>query len=171
MQSVLFSNSETITNSVLATGGVMLPVSFVKVNGSVMGKRVMPENITRQVRKMLETVVSANGTGKRAAIKGYRVIGKTGTVHKSIRGGYSDDRYLSVFAGIAPASEPRFAMVVLIDEPNGDEHYGGVVAAPVFSKVMEGTLRILNIPPDDLSTFTSPVIAHRKKSDQPQGFD
>ena len=157
--------------SILATGGVMLPVSFIKINGSVTGKRVMPENITRQVRKMLETVVSANGTGKRAAIKGYRVIGKTGTVHKSIRGGYSDDRYLSVFAGIAPASEPRFAMVVLIDEPSGDEHYGGVVAAPVFSKVMEGTFRILNIPPDDLSTFTNPIIAHRQKLDQPQGFD
>ncbi|MFT5395492.1 MAG: cell division protein FtsI (penicillin-binding protein 3) [Gammaproteobacteria bacterium] len=157
--------------SVLATGGVMLPVSFIKVKGSVSGKRVMPENITRQVRKMLETVVSANGTGKRAAIKGYRVIGKTGTVHKSIRGGYSDDRYLSIFAGIAPASEPRFAMVVLIDEPNGDDHYGGVVAAPVFSRVMEGTFRILNIPPDDLPAFTSPIMAHRQKPDQLLGFD
>ena len=157
--------------SVLATGGVMLPVSFIKVKGSVSGKRVMPENITRQVRKMLETVVSANGTGKRAAIKGYRVIGKTGTVHKSIRGGYSDDRYLSIFAGIAPASEPRFAMVVLIDEPGGDHHYGGVVAAPVFSRVMEGTFRILNIPPDDLPAFTSPIMAHRQKPEQLQGFD
>jgi len=157
--------------SVLATGGVMLPVSFIKVKGSVSGKRVMPENITRQVRKMLETVVSASGTGKRAAIKGYRVIGKTGTVHKSIRGGYSDDRYLSIFAGIAPASEPRFAMVVLIDEPGGDHHYGGVVAAPVFSRVMEGTFRILNIPPDDLPAFTSPIMAHRQKPDQLQGFD
>lgn len=157
--------------SVLATGGVMLPVSFIKVKGSVSGKRVMPENITRQVRKMLETVVSANGTGKRAAIKGYRVIGKTGTVHKSIRGGYSDDRYLSIFAGIAPASEPRFAMVVLINEPGGDHHYGGVVAAPVFSRVMEGTFRILNIPPDDLPAFTSPIMAHRQKLDQLQGFD
>ncbi len=157
--------------SVLATGGVMLPVSFIKVHGSVPGKRVMPENITRQVRKMLETVVSASGTGKRAAIKGYRVIGKTGTVHKSIRGGYSDDRYLSIFAGIAPASEPRFAMVVLIDEPRGDDHYGGVVAAPVFSRVMAGTFRILNIPPDDLPAFTSPIMAHHQKTYQLQGFD
>ncbi|GJM06043.1 MAG: penicillin-binding protein [marine bacterium B5-7] len=157
--------------SVLATGGVMLPVSFIKVNGSISGKRVMPENITRQVRKMLETVVSANGTGKRAAIKGYRVIGKTGTVHKSIRGGYSEDRYLSIFAGIAPASEPRFAMVVLIDEPNGDDHYGGVVAAPVFSRVMEGAFRILNIPPDDLPAFTSPIMAHRQNPEQLQGID
>jgi len=157
--------------SVLATGGVMLPVSFIKVNGSVSGKRVIPENIARQVRKMLETVVSANGTGKRAAIRGYRVIGKTGTVYKYVRGGYSDDRYLSLFAGIAPASEPRFAMVVLIDEPGGDHHYGGVVAAPVFSRVMEGTFRILNIPPDDLPAFTSPIMANRQKPDQLQGFD
>jgi cell division protein FtsI (penicillin-binding protein 3) len=157
--------------SVLATGGVMLPVSFIKVNGSISGKRVIPENVARQVRKMLETVVSANGTGKRAAIRGYRVIGKTGTVHKSVRGGYSDDRYLSLFAGIAPASEPRFAMVVLIDEPGGDHHYGGVVAAPVFSRVMEGTFRILNIPPDDLPAFTSPIMANSHKPDQLQGFD
>lgn len=157
--------------SVLATGGVMLPVSFIKVNGSVSGKRVIPESIARQVRKMLETVVSSKGTGKRAAIRGYRVIGKTGTVHKSVRGGYSDDRYLSLFAGIAPASEPRFAMVVLIDEPRGDHHYGGIVAAPVFSRVMEGTFRILNIPPDDLPAFTSPIMANSYKPDQLQGFD
>ena len=157
--------------SVLANGGVMLPVSFLKVEGSVSGKRVLEESITRQVRKMLETVVSAKGTGKRAAIRGYRVIGKTGTVHKSIRGGYSEDRYLSLFAGIAPASQPRFAMVVLIDEPNSGDHYGGVVAAPVFSRVMEGTFRILNIPPDDLPAITSPIMANSFQPDQVKGFD
>ncbi len=157
--------------SVLATGGVMLPISFIKVNGSVSGKRVIPESIARQVRKMLETVVSAKGTGKRAAIRGYRVIGKTGTVHKSVRGGYSEDRYLSLFAGIAPASEPRFAMVILIDEPRGDSHYGGVVAAPVFSRVMEGAFRILNIPPDDLPAITSPIMANSHQPDRLQGFE
>jgi cell division protein FtsI (penicillin-binding protein 3) len=157
--------------SVLANSGVMLPVSFLKVNGTVSGKRVLPEKIARQVRKMLETVVSAKGTGKRAAIRGYRVIGKTGTVHKSVRGGYSDDRYLSLFAGIAPASEPRFAMVILIDEPRGDSHFGGVVAAPVFSRVMEGAFRILNIPPDDLPAITSPIMANSHQPNQLQGFD
>lgn len=159
--------------TVLANGGVLLPISFLKVdeNADVSGKRVLPENIARQVRKMLETVVSSEGTGKRAAIRGYRVIGKTGTVYKYIRGGYSDDRYLSVFAGIAPASQPRFAMVVLIDEPRGEDHYGGVVAAPVFSRVMEGAFRILNIPPDDLPAITSPVLAKRYQPDQIQGFD
>ena len=88
-----------------------------------------------------------------------------------MRGGYSDDRYLSLFAGIAPASEPRFAMVVLIDEPTGDHHYGGVVAAPVFSRVMEGTFRILNIPPDDLPAITSPIMANRQAPDHLQGLD
>lgn len=157
--------------SVLANGGVLLPVSFLKVEGSVSGKRVLEEKVTRQVRKMLETVVSAKGTGKRAAIRGYRVIGKTGTVHKSVRGGYSEDRYLSLFAGIAPASQPRFAMVVLVDEPRSGDHYGGVVAAPVFSRVMEGAFRILNIPPDDLPAITSPMMANSVQPDQIKGFD
>ncbi len=157
--------------SVLATGGIMKPVSFLKVNSPISGERVIPEDTALAVRKMLETVVSEEGTGKRAAVRGYRVIGKTGTVYKYIRGGYSDDRYLSVFAGIAPASEPRFAMVVLIDEPGGGHHYGGVVAAPVFSRVMEGTFRILNIPPDDLSAFTSPILANSHKPDQLMGFE
>ena len=157
--------------SVLASGGVMLPVSFLKVTSPVSGQRVLPESVARQVRKMLETVVSAEGTGKRASIRGYRVIGKTGTVHKSVRGGYSDDRYLSLFAGIAPASEPRFAMIVLIDEPTGDHYYGGVVAAPVFARVMEGAFRILNIPPDDLPAITSPIMANNPKPEPDLGFD
>ncbi len=157
--------------SVLASGGVMLPVSFLKVTEPASGKRVLSERVARQVRKMLETVVSSEGTGKRASITGYRVIGKTGTVHKSVRGGYSDDRYLSLFAGIAPASNPRFAMVILIDEPRGDHYYGGVVAAPVFSRVMEGTFRILNIPPDDLPAITSPIMANKPTGQIEQGFD
>ena len=152
--------------SVIANGGVLLPVTFIKQKSPAPSKRVIPEQVARQVRKMLETVVSEKGTGKRAAIRGYRVLGKTGTVHKSVRGGYSDDRYLSLFAGIAPATEPRFAMIVLIDEPRGDDHFGGVVAAPVFSRVMEGAFRILNIPPDDLPAFTSPIMANSKKPDQ-----
>ena len=152
--------------SVLGSGGVMLPVSFLKVTEPVSGERVLQENVARQIRNMLETVVSSEGTGKRAAIRGYRVVGKTGTVHKSVRGGYSDDRYLSLFAGIAPASKPRFAMVVLIDEPRGDQHYGGLVAAPVFSRVMEGTFRILNVPPDNLLAITSPMMADNAAKNQ-----
>lgn len=157
--------------SVLATGGIMLPVSFIKVTQPVTGTRVVSESVARQIREMLETVVSSSGTGKRAAIRGYRVIGKTGTVRKSVRGGYSEDRYLSLFAGIAPAGKPRFAMVILIDEPRGADHYGGIVAAPVFSKVMDSAFRILNIPPDDLPAFTGPIATNSYRPDQFKGFD
>jgi cell division protein FtsI (penicillin-binding protein 3) len=100
------------------------------------------------VRAMLEQVVTREGTALKAAIPGFRVAGKTGTVKKSGVGGYSSSRYLSVFAGMAPVSKPRLVMVVMIDEPSAGEYYGGAVAAPVFSRVMEGALRLLNIAPD-----------------------
>ena len=100
---------------------------------------------------MLEAVVLEGGTGTRAQIAGYKVAGKTGTVKKAVAGGYSEDRYIAVFAGIAPASQPRLAMVVTINEPRGDTYYGGEVAAPVFSKVMAGALRMMGVPPDDVS--------------------
>lgn len=154
--------------SALAVDGVMLPVSFIRVDGPVSGKRIISNGIARQVRDMLEANVSENGTGKRAAIPGYRVLGKTGTVHKSTHGGYAEDRYISLFAGIAPASEPRFAMVVLLDEPQG-EYYGGLVAAPVFSKVMGGTFRILNVPPDDLPSFAGLIITDGRCFENPCG--
>ena len=83
------------------------------------------------------------------------VAGKTGTAHKSSSEGYAEDRYLSLFAGFAPASNPRLVMAVIIDEPQGAEHFGGQVAAPVFSKVIQGVLRILNIPPDKLPAINS----------------
>ena len=110
----------------------------------------MRASTAKAVRKMMEAVVSAEGTAPAAAVPGYRVAGKTGTAKKSISGGYADDRYLAVFAGIVPASDPRLVMVVMIDEPSAGKYYGGQVAAPVFSKVMTGALRLLNIPPDDL---------------------
>jgi cell division protein FtsI (penicillin-binding protein 3) len=98
---------------------------------------------------MLESVVFAEGaTGKRAAIPGYRVSGKTGTAYKIISGGYSTDRYMAVFGGVAPASAPRLAAVVVIDEPNAGLHLGGQVAAPVFSAVVGGALRLLAVAPD-----------------------
>ncbi|MDH3889149.1 MAG: penicillin-binding transpeptidase domain-containing protein, partial [Gammaproteobacteria bacterium] len=91
------------------------------------------------------------GTAPLAAVNGYRVAGKTGTAHKSEAGGYAKKRYLSVFAGMAPASDPRLVAVVVINEPSNGEYYGGKVAAPVFSRVMAGALRLLNIPPDAVS--------------------
>jgi cell division protein FtsI (penicillin-binding protein 3) len=98
---------------------------------------------------MLESVVIAEGaTGKRAAIPGYRVSGKTGTAWKASAGGYSTNKFMAVFGGVAPATEPRLAAVVVIDEPTAGQHQGGEVAAPVFSAVVGGALRLLAVAPD-----------------------
>jgi cell division protein FtsI (penicillin-binding protein 3) len=134
--------------AVLANDGVRMPVSLLKLETPSEGVRVIRKNSARMVVKMLEAVVSSEGTAPQAAVPGYRVAGKTGTAKKSVAGGYAEDKYLSLFVGIAPVSDPRLVMAVFIDEPKGDEYYGGVVAGPVFSKVMSGALRLLNIPPD-----------------------
>ena len=134
--------------AVLANEGVRLPVSMLKLDQPPKGVRVVSRGTARSVLKMLETVVSAEGSALRAAVPGYRVAGKTGTAKKSVAGGYAEDKYLALFVGVAPASDPRLVMAVFVDEPQGDEYYGGLVAAPVFSKVMNGALRLLNIPPD-----------------------
>jgi cell division protein FtsI (penicillin-binding protein 3) len=97
---------------------------------------------------MLESVVAAEGTGTKAAIYGYRVAGKTGTAEKAESGGYSKDLYMSVFAGVAPATDPHLAAVVVIDTPTAGLHRGGDVAAPVFSAVMGPALRLLGVAPD-----------------------
>jgi cell division protein FtsI (penicillin-binding protein 3) len=97
---------------------------------------------------MLETVPGPEGTGKKARVANYRVAGKTGTSRKASAAGYAA-RYVASFAGFAPASDPRLVCVAVINDPSGDEYYGGAVAAPLFSRVMEGALRLLNVPPDD----------------------
>ena len=142
----------------LANDGVMLPVSLTRLDKPVTGRRVIPAAIAREVRKMLEGVVQTGGTGLRADVPGYRIAGKTGTVHKTANGVYAEDRYQSLFAGMAPASDPDLVLVVVIDEPQGSDYYGGLVAAPVFSRVMQGALRILNIPPDDLPSFNGKAL-------------
>ena len=158
--------------SIIANNGIKLPISFIKTDNIGEGERVIDEKIAKQIRDMLETVVSSKGTARKAAVKGYRVIGKTGTAKKTDpKGGYSDDRYRSLFVGIVPASNPRFVTVVTIDEPNKDlGHFGGAVAAPVFARVMESTLRILNIPPDNLNNFNKPIIASNKEHKVLQGY-
>jgi cell division protein FtsI (penicillin-binding protein 3) len=102
---------------------------------------------------MLEQVVGSGGTAQAAAIDGYRIAGKTGTVKKNVDGGYQKDVYMSIFAGIAPVSNPRLVMAVVIDEPTQNGYYGGQVAAPVFHEVMSNALRILDIAPDNLPTL------------------
>jgi cell division protein FtsI (penicillin-binding protein 3) len=138
----------------IANDGVMPAVSFTRINQVENKITVLSEKYAKQIRKMLEKVVSEKGTGKLAAVSGYRIAGKTGTVKKASAGGYSDDRYVAVFAGMAPASNPRLAMVVTINEPRGDVYYGGKIAAPVFSNVMSGALRLMDIAPDDISNKT-----------------
>ncbi|MDX1610486.1 MAG: penicillin-binding transpeptidase domain-containing protein [Halofilum sp. (in: g-proteobacteria)] len=137
----------------IAADGMLPPVRFRRpgVGEDASGQRMRATQPASagQIGAMLESVVSAGGTGGRAAVAGYRVAGKTGTAHKVSAGGYAEDRYRAVFAGFAPASEPRIATVVLIDEPQGREYYGGQVAAPVFARVVAGALRLLDIQPDD----------------------
>lgn len=132
----------------LGNKGVMHPVSLVAVDESSSGERVVSEDTAVAVREMLEEVVRPGGTGTKASVEGYRVAGKTGTAWKSAPGGYSQDKYFSIFAGLAPASNPRLAAVVVIDEPSGELYYGSDVAAPVFADVMSESLRLLAIAPD-----------------------
>jgi len=132
---------------VLANDGYRVPVTMFKQDAPPAGKQVIPKDVARSVVKMLEAVVQ-RGSGKAAQIPGYRVAGKTGTVHKVGSKGYEYDQYIAMFAGVAPATNPRLAMVVMINDPKGREYYGGEVAAPVFSRVMEGALTTLNIYPD-----------------------
>jgi cell division protein FtsI (penicillin-binding protein 3) len=136
--------------AVLAADGIRRPVAFLQDIAVTEERRVMPQRVARQVRAMLAQAAGPEGTAPAAQIAGYTVAGKTGTVHKSVAGGYSDNKYLSVFAGMAPANDPRLVMVVMIDEPDNGKHYGGQVAAPVFSKVISGALRLLAVPPDNL---------------------
>ncbi len=143
----------------LANGGVLKPVSLVPLTQAPAGERVMGGQVARQVVAMLEAATGDKGTGGAARVPGYRVAGKTGTVRKSAQGGYAEDSYLSLFAGLVPASDPRLAMVVMINDPRGDQFYGGAVAAPVFSRVMSGALRLLDVAPDDLPAFKAQTVA------------
>jgi cell division protein FtsI (penicillin-binding protein 3) len=143
----------------LAAGGVIKPVSFVPVEHEPEGERVMNTKTARQVIAMLEGVVSDEGTGALAGVPGYHVAGKTGTVRKSASGGYAEDNYISLFAGMLPAKQPRLVMVVVINDPRSDQYYGGMVAAPVFSRVMSGVVRLLDIAPDDLPSLSRQKIA------------
>lgn len=138
--------------AVLGNGGRKVALSMLKVTEPEQGAQVIPEHVSKQVLDMLRASVDGEGgTGSRARVPGYQVGGKTGTVHKTMAGGgYAKDRYRSVFAGVAPISNPRFAAVVVVDEPSKGQYYGGLVAAPVFGQVMSSALRLLNVPPDDL---------------------
>lgn len=134
----------------LGSFGVYRPLSITKVDPPVLGDRVLPEKITRDVVKMMESVAQKGEGGQRAMVDGYRVAVKTGTVRKLEKGQYVK-KHFAYTAGIAPASNPRFALVVLINEPKAGNYYGGAVSAPLFSSIMGYALKAYNIKPDNLS--------------------
>jgi cell division protein FtsI (penicillin-binding protein 3) len=133
---------------VFANEGEIKPVSLLKLKEAPIGQHVISAQTANEVRAMLELVVQPGGTAPKAQVMGYRVAGKTGTAHKLINGVYAEDRYVSSFVGMAPASNPRLIIAVMIDEPSDGQYYGGAVAAPVFSAVMGEALRMLAVPQD-----------------------
>lgn len=134
--------------TIFASGGELKPISLVKLDGPAAGQSVISPSVARSVREMLELAAQPGGTAPLARVMGYRVAGKTGTAHKLAGGKYVRDQYVSSFIGLAPASDPWLVIAVMIDEPGAGEYYGGTVAAPVFAKVVEGALRVLQVAPD-----------------------
>ena len=134
--------------AVFANGGMRVAPSLLRLEGEPLAERVVDARLAKRVLQVLQGVTGDEGTARSARVEGYSVAGKTGTAHKVAAGGYASDRYLAFFAGIAPVAEPRLVTVVLIDEPGGDRYYGGEVAAPVFSRITAGALRMLNVIPD-----------------------
>ncbi len=134
--------------TIFADDGELMPLSLLRVDAPLVGKQVISAATAHKLRDMLELAVQPGGTAPRARVMGYRVAGKTGTAHKEENGGYAKNKYVASFVGLAPASDPRLVIAVMIDEPTGGQYYGGVVAAPVFAAVMGGALRMLGVPPD-----------------------
>jgi cell division protein FtsI (penicillin-binding protein 3) len=154
----------------IGAGGIKRPISFERVAGPVPGEQVLDPKVAHDLIQLMEQVVEKGGTATRAALIGYRVSGKTGTAFKSIAGGYSTDRIMAVFAGLVPASHPKLATVVVIDEPSRDMHevgtlaQGGSVAAPVFASVMSGALRLMDVPPDDLQNVPAATLVQTSEA-------
>jgi cell division protein FtsI (penicillin-binding protein 3) len=136
--------------SVLANGGTRVSPRLVQGTAGIPDEQVMDKDIAATIREMMVDVVD-HGTGTRAQIEGYSVAGKTGTGHLVGAGGYEDDRYASLFAGMVPADNPKLVAVVVITDPQAGDYFGGLVAAPVFSEVLSDALRILRIIPEDAS--------------------
>ncbi|KAF1056451.1 MAG: Peptidoglycan D,D-transpeptidase FtsI [Pseudomonas delhiensis] len=142
--------------SVLANNGQSVPLTMIRADRAPTPKQVISEQVAKTLQGMLQQVVEAPNGVYRAKVPGYRVAGKSGTARKTQTGtkGYAENSYRSLFAGFGPLTDPRFVVVVVIDEPSKAGYFGGLVSAPVFSKVMSGTLRLMNIPPDNLPTAT-----------------
>ncbi len=151
--------------TVFANGGELKLVSLLKLDAPVSGKKVYSDTTARAVRDMLELAVQPGGTAPLAQVAGYRVAGKTGTARK-LEGGRYVNRHIASFVGLAPASNPRLIVAVMIDEPGGAQYYGGQVAAPVFSSVMGAALHLLNVPNDaPLDNVVMPPLAEIVKEE------
>ena len=131
-----------------ANDGEVIPVSMLRQEQHAPGLRVISAQTAREIRKMLQMAAGPGGTGPLAQTIGYSVGGKSGTAHKQEGKGYASDKYRSWFVGLAPIGQPRVIVAVMVDEPNNGKHFGGDVAAPVFSQVVQQTLRMLGVPPD-----------------------
>jgi cell division protein FtsI (penicillin-binding protein 3) len=140
---------------IFARDGDVIPLSFQKTEKPV-GQQIISPKTAAQMRTMVESVVGPGGTASQAQVAGYRVGGKTGTAQKVVNGRYSQTHYVGNFVGIAPMSNPRFVIAVMIDDPSGPLHTGGSVAAPTFAALAANALRAANVPPD--STVTDIII-------------
>lgn len=155
----------------LANNGVMVDTTFIKGGATNKHKAIDPA-VSSQVLNMMEDVTKTGGTATRAAIKGYRVAGKTGTSRRAVGGGY-EKRYISLFAGVVPIDNPRFAMVVVVHEPSNGAYYGGLISAPVFHNVMDGALRLMDVPPDNIEqwyadkTLTGQTVVAEVEDEEP----
>ncbi|MEO8102321.1 MAG: penicillin-binding protein 2 [Betaproteobacteria bacterium] len=134
--------------TIFTNNGVLLPATFLKRDGDVIGKQILSPKTAKTMSQMLETVTQAGGTATKGAVPGYRIAGKTGTAHKLVNGQYAEHLYVSSFVGYGPASAPRFIIAVMIDEPAAGKHFGGDVSAPVFASVMSQSLRMSGVLPD-----------------------
>ncbi len=150
--------------SALANNGRLAPLTLIKTDKMPQTTQVLPETVAKTLQGMLTQVIEAPRGVFRAQVPAYHVAGKSGTARKTSVGtkGYAENSYRSLFAGFGPMSDPRYAIVVVIDEPSKAGYYGGLVSAPVFSRVMSGTLRLMNVTPDNLPTpqqaNTTPVV-------------
>jgi cell division protein FtsI (penicillin-binding protein 3) len=146
----------------IANDGLLPSLRLVAGRPTVPPQRAVSVKVARQVRRLMEDVTVGDGTGVEAAVPGYRVSGKTGTVRKPTTGGYFDDRHQSVFIGMVPAENPRLVGLVMIDEPRNKQYYGGQVAGPVFSRVMQSAVRHLQLAPDGTPLTTTAAAPPRE---------
>ena len=134
--------------TIFTNDGVLLPATFIKREGDVIGKQIISPKTAKTMSRMLETVTQVGGTATKGQVPGYRIAGKTGTAHKLLNGQYADHLYVSSFVGYGPASSPRYIIAVMIDEPTAGKYFGGDVSAPVFSNMMSQALRMSGVAPD-----------------------